>query len=321
MPVALLVTALRRRTVRVAVADLVLQLAGPVTVDAVRDALRVALRDPHLEVHLWPARPGRCAGPERLVVPVATAAGEPLAAIVADASLHRHRDLLDSAVAAAALALENARLQADLRAQLEQVSASRARIVEAGLIERRRLERDLHDGAQQRLLAVAATLAAARLRARPAAAVAAIDSARTELRMALQELRDLVHGIHPAVLSQGGLRPAIEVVAERLPLAVTIDVPLRRFEASAEATAYFVTCEALSNVVKHASASRAVVRVGPARQALDLEVIDDGLGGADPTRGAGLAGLADRVRALGGDLVVISPPGVGTLLTARIPCG
>jgi signal transduction histidine kinase len=333
IPVAFLVAVVRRRLARAAVADLVLRVTQPATIEAVRDALREALRDPALDVLYWlpdadtyvdaAGRPidSPTDSRYRLVVPVRTGDGEPLATVLVDPGLERHQELLHAAMAASGLALENARLQASIRAQLEQVRASRTRIVEAGLAERRRVERDLHDGAQQRLLALAATLGVARAKAVDAASAAAIDEARTELRLALQELRDLAQGIHPALLSQAGLSAAIEVVAERLPLPVEVDVPSCRFDPAAETTAYFVACEALANTVKHARASRATVRVRSYDRTLRLEVVDDGKGGADPAGGSGLAGLADRVRALGGDLIVASPQEVGTHITARIPCG
>ncbi len=332
IPIAFLATVVRRRMARAAVADLVLRIAGPGTGENVREALREALCDPSLEVLYWMPDDrvyvdggGRRVEPpedsgDRLTVAVRMHDGELLAIVLADAGLARHRGLLDAATIACGLALENARLQAAMRAQLDQVRASRARIAEASLAERRQVERDLHDGAQQRLLALATKLAVARTTAPDAPTVIAIDDARRELRLALQELRSLAQGIHPAVLSQSGLGPAVEEVAEKLPLSIEVDVPPRRFEPAVETTAYFVACEALANAVKHAGAARATVRVLAAPNALHVEVADDGVGGADPARGGGLAGLTDRVRALGGDLTVVSPRGAGTRVIARLPC-
>jgi signal transduction histidine kinase len=332
IPAAFSVAVLRRRLARAGVADLLVGLGQSPTSEAVRAALREALRDPSLEVLYWVAedeayvdaagkpveRPTTTTN--RLVVPVQTSDGQPLALLIADRSLERHRGVLDAAVAASGLALENARLQAAIHAQLEQVRASRARIVEVGLAERRRLERDLHDGAQQRLLALATKLAMVRAKASDAATVQAVDEARGELRKASQELRELAQGIHPAVLSQAGLGPAIEVVAEQQQLPIEVDVPAVRFDPAVETTAYFVACEALTNALKHANAHQAAVRVRADTRTLRIEVSDDGVGGADPARGGGLAGLADRVRALGGELTITSPPGNGTHLQASIPC-
>jgi signal transduction histidine kinase len=332
IPAAFLATVVRRRMARAAVADLVLRVASPGLGENVREALREALTDPTLEVLYWMPddqafvngcgyrveRPAE--SPDRLTVEVRMHDGELLAIVLADASLRRDRGLLEAATMACGLALENARLQAAMRAQLEQVRASRARIVEAGLAARRRVERDLHDGAQQRLLALATKLAVARTTAPDTPTVVAIDDARRELRLALEDLRSLAHGIYPPVLSQSGLGPALEEVAERLPLAIKVDVPVRRFEPAIETTAYLVACEALANTVKHAAAERATVRALLAPTALHVEIADDGRGGAAPVPDGGLAGLADRVRALGGELTVTSPPGAGTRVIARLPC-
>jgi signal transduction histidine kinase len=210
------------------------------------------------------------------------------------------------------------------RERLEQVRASRVRIIEAELAERRRLERDLHDGVQQHLLSIAALLAAAMTVTTDAEATAAFARARDGLREVLAELRDLAHGIHPALLSQGGLAVALEGVAERLPLPVRVSVPEERIGTAAEAMFYFVACEALTNVVKHANAASATVtvRIGPAH--LDLEIADDGVGGiaqgSGMGPGRGLANIIDRVSALDGDVAIDSPPGKGTRLAVRIPC-
>jgi signal transduction histidine kinase len=333
IPFAFLIAAVGRRLARAAVADLVLHVGASGTVKVVRAGLRQALRDPTLEVRYWVPEAGsyvdadghpvnlEAVATNRVVVPVETADRQPLAAVVGDPSLARHHDVVDAAVAASRLALENARLQARVLRQLEQVRASRARIVEAGLAERRRLERDLHDGAQQRLLALAMQLAALRAYTHDPAALTAVEQACDELSRALQELRDLARGIHPAVLTQAGLAAALEGVVERLPLPVQLDVPAQRWDPAVESTAYFVACEALANIVKHAAASRARVTVRPQGPELSVEVADDGRGGADLTVASGLAGLQDRVAALGGRLSVTSPARAGTLVVASIPCG
>jgi signal transduction histidine kinase len=217
---------------------------------------------------------------------------------------------------------------ADLAAQAianaharEELAASRVRIVEASDAERRRLERNLHDGAQQRLVATSLTvrLAARRVADDPALR-AMLDGAGDELARALEELRELARGLHPAVLSDHGLRAAIESVADLAPLPVAVDVPLEeRLPETIEAAAYFVVCEALTNVAKYAQASEARVRVGRIDGSAHVEVVDDGVGGADERGGSGLRGLADRVEALGGRLVVSSPAGEGTTVRAQLP--
>jgi PAS domain S-box-containing protein len=214
------------------------------------------------------------------------------------------------------------RLNAELHARLEELAASRARIVTAGDVERRRLERNLHDGAQQRLvtLSLALRLALSKLDSDPAAARAALAEACDELAVALDELRELARGLHPAVLSERGLRAAVETLAGRAPVPVEIaEVSDERLPEPVEAAAYYVIAEALTNVTKYAQASAVRVRVAASDATVVVEVSDDGVGGADPAGGSGLRGLADRVEALGGSLEVVSPAGAGTFLRAEIP--
>jgi signal transduction histidine kinase len=300
------------------------QVSAGADVSAVRYALRATLRDPTLDVLELPG-PGPALGhagpPDRLVEFIRTEGGAPIAVIIADPVLARYRGLFDAAVQTSGLALKNAQLQAQAaRTELEQVRASRARIIEAGLAERRRLERDLHDGVQQHLLGLAAQLTAAMSGTADPAATAAFGQARDGLKEVLGELRDLAHGIHPAVLSQGGLAVALEDVAERLPLPVSVHAPESRTGPAVEATAYFVACEALTNAVKHAKADSASVVIRMTGSWLDMEIADDGIGGAVPD-GQGLANIVDRVSALDGDVTIDSPPGRGTRLVVRIPCG
>jgi signal transduction histidine kinase len=260
----------------------------------------------------------------RLVEFIRTEEGTPIAVVIADPALARYRGLFDAAVQTSGLALKNAQLQAQAaREKLEQVRASRARILEAGLAERRRLERDLHDGVQQHLLSLTARLTAAMTRTTDPDATAAFGQARDGLRDVLAELRDLAHGIHPAILSQTGLGAALEEVAERLPLPVRVTAPASRVSAAVEATAYFVACEALTNVVKHAKAESATVTVRIDKSQLDMEIADDGIGGITPASpgGRGLDNISDRVSALDGDVSIDSLPGQGTRLVVRIPCG
>jgi PAS domain S-box-containing protein len=214
------------------------------------------------------------------------------------------------------------RLNAELHARLEELAASRARIVTAGDVERRRLERNLHDGAQQRLVTLTLSLrvALAQLDSEPAAARAALADAGDELALALDELRELARGLHPAVLSERGLRAAVETLADRAPVPVEIaDIPDARLPEPVEAAAYYLIAEALTNVTKYAQASKVRVRVAASDASVVVEVSDDGVGGADPASGTGLRGLADRVEALGGSLEVDSPVGSGTTLRAEIP--
>jgi signal transduction histidine kinase len=332
IPVVLAAGMLWGRAGRGAVADLVVELERTPP-GSVRDALARALGDPSLELALW--LPERRAyvdtEGQRLELPAANAcravtvlgsAEAPVAALVHDPALLERPGLLTAAGAAARLALENERLQAELRLQLQEVRASRVRIVTAGDEERRRLERDLHDGAQQRLLSLGLALQLARAELRPGANGAAtlLAEAEAELAAALEELRDLAQGIHPAVLTEHGLGPALKTLAARSPLPVEIThVPDERLTAPVEAAAYFVVSEALANVAKHAHASAAAVSVTCEDGSLVVEVEDDGVGGAESRAGSGLAGLADRVHVLDGLLTIQSEAGCGTHLRAELP--
>jgi signal transduction histidine kinase len=261
---------------------------------------------------------------ERLVEFIRTEGGRPIAVVIADPALARYRGLFDAAVQTSGLALKNAQLQAKAaREKLEQVRASRTRIIEAELAERRRLERDLHDGVQQHLLSITARLTIAMTGTTDQQATAAFGQARDGLKDVLAELRDLAHGIHPALLSQGGLAAALEAVAERLPLPVRVTAPTSRIGAAVEATLYFIACEALANVVKHARADSATVTVSIGESQVDMEIADDGIGGITPggDAGGGLANIIDRVSALDGEVTIDSPPGKGTRLMLRMPCG
>jgi signal transduction histidine kinase len=212
-------------------------------------------------------------------------------------------------------------LDAELRARLEELRASRARLVQAGDAERRRLERDLHDGAQSRLVALAVLLRAARNRAGEDEELGAmLDRALEELQTSLSELRELARGIHPAILTDRGLQPALEALAARTPVPVTLDAHDERLPGPVESAAYFVVSEALANVAKYAQATRATVAVRKVNGHVTVDVTDDGVGGANAAQGSGLRGLADRVAALDGTLSIESPTGRGTRLHAEIPC-
>jgi signal transduction histidine kinase len=216
-----------------------------------------------------------------------------------------------------------AKLDAELRARLEELRASRARLVEAGDAERRRLERDLHDGAQSRLVGLSLLLRSARTRAAEDRELATLlDRAQDELQTSLTELRELARGIHPAILTERGLAPALDGLVSRAPVPVTLQADTEeRLPGPVESAAYFVVSEALANVAKYARATHATVRVRRENGRVSVDVTDDGVGGADAARGSGLRGLADRVAALDGTLSLDSPPGDGTRLHAEIPCG
>jgi signal transduction histidine kinase len=223
-----------------------------------------------------------------------------------------------------ALTAENAQLNAELQAKVAELRASRTRIVEAGYEERRRVERDLHDGAQQRLVALTMNLRLVRTKidAEPEAAAALLDEAMAELNEATRELRELARGIHPAVLSDRGLGAAVSGLADRSPVPVEIlETPPQRLPPPVESATYFVIAEALTNVARYAGATHASVSVARVNGSVTVEVSDDGVGGADPAAGSGLRGLADRVAALDGRLEVDSPPGAGTTVRAVLPCG
>ena len=209
-----------------------------------------------------------------------------------------------------------------LRDRVDHLRSARQRILDAAEEERRRIERDLHDGAQQRMVAVAVTLglAEAQLATDPAGAAKLVAQAREEAQHAVKELRELARGIHPALLSERGLGPALEALARRAPVPVEVGpVPDVEICRAAQSAAYYCTAEALTNVAKYAHASHASVVLSADDGRLVVEVIDDGVGGADPSVGSGLRGLRDRVDAIDGRLEVVSPPGEGTTLRVELP--
>jgi signal transduction histidine kinase len=248
--------------------------------------------------------------------------GAHVAALIHEPGLNDEPELLDAATAAAAISLENGRLHAELRARLQELRGSRARIVDAGQKERQRLERNLHDGAQQRLIALSLELGflEERLAGDPEA-TARLDQARQEIATSLDELRAVAHGIHPAVVTGHGLEIGLEQLAARASVPVRLEVKIEgRLPERLEVAAFYLVSESLANIGKHAKATSATVEVARANGQLTVEVVDDGVGGADTERGSGLRGLADRVEALEGRLRVWSPNGGGTRLRAEIPC-
>jgi len=329
VPFAFLVGLMRSSLSRAGAVNALFQRLGGA---GARDALAEALGDDSLALAYWLPDPGRYvdAGGHAVALPAAAADravteierdGAPVAAIVHDPALLEDRELVRTAGAAAALALENERLAAEVRARYDDLRAASARLVAAGDAARRRIERDLHDGAQQRLVSLSVTLNLARRHAEPGSRTAALlDSAVAELTAGLSELRELARGIHPPVLTERGLDPALEGLAARAPLPVTLSASLgERLPPAVEAAAYFVVMEALTNVAKYASATAAEVTVQRTDGHVVIDVTDDGVGGADPAGGSGLAGLADRVAALGGRLEIESPPGGGTVVRAQMP--
>ncbi|HEX6754504.1 MAG TPA: sensor histidine kinase [Mycobacteriales bacterium] len=334
LPLGFLAWVLHVRLGRSAVGTLLASLREPLPAAQLRTVLARALGDPSLQVGYW--RPDSetfvdgdgnplglpAAGSER-ASRLVERDGRRVALLVYDPALREDPNVLDAVTAAAELALDNQRLAAQVQAQLAEVLASRSRIVAAADAERRRLERDLHDGPQLRLLVAALSLGLAQQRAAgvPDEAVRALlADAAAKLDEAIGELRELARGIHPAILTDAGLVPALRALAGRTPLDVQLAGDLPRLDQAAEAAGYFVAAEALSNTVKHARATRVRVAARYGGGVLRLELTDDGVGGADIGAGSGLLGLRDRVSALGGTLTVRSERGQGTAVSVAIPC-
>jgi signal transduction histidine kinase len=329
VPAGLLVGLVQARLERARAASLLVELGHGVSPAGLREALARAVRDPSLEL-AFPApdtsglideggQPFRdpAVGAKRAVARVERD-GKLLALLVHDPAIDAEDPGLVEAVGSAAgLALENARLAAEVRAQLEEVRASRARLAQAADDERRRVERDLHDGAQQRLVALTMRLEQARKAAPESAAL--IDDTQAELREAISDVRRLARGVMPPILTEAGLAAAVESLAERAPIPVVVAVPDRRFPQSIETAAYYVVTEALTNATRHAAAREVRIDGRVVDGRLVVSVTDDGRGGADPERGSGLRGLADRVEAAGGRLEVETLLGEGTRVRATFP--
>lgn len=332
-PLAFVLGLLSARLGQSAVGGLLVELRDKPEPTDLRDALARALRDPSLALAYWLPEFGSYADLDGRAVSLPESQdgrmithiernGARIAAIVHDPSLRDESELLEAVTAGAGIALENAQLHAEQRAHLEELRGSRARIVDAGRKERQRLERNLHDGAQQRLIALSLELSLLEEKVGgDADTTARLAAARREIGASLEELREVARGLHPAVVSGHGLAVALEQLAASatVPVRLTVDVGSRLPEAL-EVAAYYLVSESLANVGKYAHASSATVEV--TRRATDVvvEVVDDGVGGADEERGSGLRGLADRVEALGGRLRVWSPVGGGTRIRAEMPC-
>jgi signal transduction histidine kinase len=305
---------------------------GRAAPEEVESVLRELMADPRLELLFLPAEseqyvdargvPARgLASDPRQQIPIERG-GQPLGLVVLDPPRPERRDLLRGVVEAGGLAIEIARLRVELRRQLAEVEASRARIVTAGNDERRRIERDLHDGAQQRLVSIGLALRHAQHElgtASPERARHTLDGALAEVAVAIDELRELARGLPPSQLD-GGLAPAFHELARRAPVPVEVDAPRERFSRDVEAAAYFIGCEGLTNAVKHAHATKILLSAGRRDRQLVVSIADDGVGGAIVGQGYGLRGLSDRIAALGGTLRIESAPGTGTTLTAELPC-
>ncbi|WP_420032149.1 histidine kinase [Streptomyces sp. cg28] len=325
VPFAFLAGLLRMHFQRAEVSGLVIDVGTDPDPARVREALVRVLGDATLRLGLWREEKGvyvdgsgrevGADGPGR--TPVRAADGRPLALLHHDPALSDDPELLESVAAALRLALENVWL----RTRAKDVAS---RIVQAADAERGRLERDLHDGAQARL--VFALMSVRRVRRgladHPDAILrAAADEAESSLRLAIEELRGLAQGIHPAVLTREGLAPALNALAKEAALPVVVAAEPRRYDPLVETTAYFTVCEALSNAAKHAGARAVSVSARQEGDRLVVETVDDGVGGVDTAHGTGLRGLADRLAAVDGVLHIDSPAGGGTRIRAELPCG
>jgi signal transduction histidine kinase len=335
-PVVLLGGLLRTRLARTRVGDLVVELGETSPRGPLRATLARVLGDPSVEVGYWRAegsdyvdgdgRPLLLPTDDRTrAVKLIERSGQPVGALVHDVALSDDPAHVDAVCAAAGLALENARLHAEVLARLIEVKASRARIVEAGDVARRRVERNLHDGAQQRLVTLTLAIGMARSRLDPHAdpdADVLLRQAAEEAEAAVRELRELARGLHPSILSEVGLVAAVDSLVERSSVPVEVCSSVHgRLPPPVEAAAYYVVAEALTNVAKYARASAVAIRIDKDGDRLRIEVADDGIGGAAIHPGSGLEGLVDRLAALDGHLEIESSVGSGTRLRAELSCG
>jgi len=336
IPVSFVAGIAHTRNMRARVADLMRITREGADRGLWAESLARTLRDASVRVYWWDEERGRYADAAgepiahdpadrhggHGLLPVASPTGMPIALIRHDRVLTDNMRLLDGVSSALRLSVDNGRLRSEIERTLEQVRQSRARIVEAGDEARRRIERDLHDGAQQHLVSLGMRLRLAANQARDRGVEplgVELDGNIAMLNDALKELRELAHGIHPSLLSSGGLALAVPELAGRCPVPVEIDVQAEgRLPEVVESTAYFAVAEALANIAKHAQATRAWVRAHLVDGELELIVRDNGIGGASP-EGSGMLGIADRVDAVGGEIAIDSPPGAGTTITIRIP--
>jgi signal transduction histidine kinase len=332
-PLVFAMALLDARLARSSLGDLLVELGAEPAPGELRNALARALRDPSLTLAYWlpefeawvdadGAQVTLPAGGSGRATTRIQRNGAPVAVLVHETALDDEPELLHAVTAAAEIGLENARLHAELRAGIDELRGSRGRVIAAGQKERQRLERNLHDGAQQRLIALALHLR--RLEPRfehDAEAKHGLDQARREIALTLAELRDISRGLHPAVVTAHGLPVALESLAALGPVPTQLAVELGgRLREELEVAAYYIVGESLANIGKHAQATSATVVVACRNGDLVVEIVDDGVGGADTERGSGLRGLADRIETLGGRLRVWTPAGGGTRVRAEIPC-
>jgi signal transduction histidine kinase len=329
LAVVLLVDLLRGRWAEAVVADLVVDLGKRADTQTLRDELGRALGDPSLVLGYWLPEEGRYVddagrpvevpepGAGRAVTPIAHG-GAPVAVLVHDEAVLEDPALVEAVASAARMAVSNARLQAEVRARVLELAASRRRIVEAADAQKRRLEGELSAGAEHRLGRVATLLEETRADIDGPAA-ASLEEVEEELRGARAELRDFAQGIHPSALAEGGLAAALPALTIRAGAPVQLAVSVGRLDPTVEAAVYFLCSEALANVGKYAEALQVTIDVARLDEHVVVSIEDDGIGGADTSRGSGLRGLADRIEALGGQLFVRSPVGGGTRLDATIP--
>jgi signal transduction histidine kinase len=334
LPLAFVVGLARSRLASLGVGHLVVELTGNLPSDQFRDVVAKALGDDTLQLayHVapdgWVDHEGKSvalpAGDSHRAFTLLERDGMPIAALIHDRSLENDPTLVAEVAAAGTLAVENERLKVELQAQLTETLESRTRLVEVADLERKKIERDLHDGAQQRLVSLMLTLDRARQdleTGKPDEASSSVEHAAKEAQSALDELRELASGIRPAILSDAGLAPALRALVERASAPIELECDLdRRCSDAVEAAAYFAVSEAVANVGKHAQATKVTVKVHRVGSSLTIEVSDNGQGGASLSGGTGLRGLSDRMAALGGTVTLQSSAGRGTTLTFRLPC-
>lgn len=336
IPVSFVAGIAHARNMRARVADLMRITREGADRGLWAESLARTLRDASVRVYWWDEERGRYADAsgqpidvdaadrhdDHSLLPVASPTGMPIALIRHDRVLTDNMRLLDGVSSALRLSVDNGRLRSEIERTLEQVRQSRSRIVEAGDEARRRIERDLHDGAQQHLVSLGMRLRLVANEARDRGSEqlgAELDGTIAMLNQALKELRELAHGIHPSLLSSGGLALAVPELAGRCPVPVELDVQAEgRLPEVVESTAYFVVAETLANIAKHSHATRAWVRARVHDGELELVVRDNGVGGAN-AEGSGIVGISDRVDAVGGRLEVESQPGAGTTISVHIP--
>jgi signal transduction histidine kinase len=336
LPIGFLIGLLRAHIARGGVADLVIELGALPTPQRLRSALAAALHDPTIEVITWSGErnayvdtDGRIAemptADEHRSVTVLERSGEPTAVLVHDAAVHDDAGLVAAVGAAVRLTLDNEELEQQVRRQVEEVRASRARVAAAADGARQKIERDIHDGAQQRLLGVAIGLQSVRAGLGPDSTEAAqLDEVREQLAEALAELRELARGVHPAVLTQRGLDAALAALARRSTIPVELEVRGsvdKRLPAAVESAVYFIVSSAVHNAQSHSQASRVTITLTRGDDVTVVAILDDGVGGAEDGGGTGITGMRDRAETVGGALVVRSPKGGPTQVIATIPVG